>query len=331
MIMKRQCPEQMMQEICHVMGMIPSENNPMGCGVYLKGDGKTTQGFFWYLIHEDHFVLTKSDFIFCRDTLLTMPGSSFYLSLRLDYARHLPPGKILAFMEEKGHHTNTIMDKGTRVAYTEVMYMPPFYKKHLETAFTAVGDSPLELLKNMGGEHNWSSAMMSVLSDIYKSNLTSLAAELFYVAKSYELMAELVAMGNTRLPKKVADYEDILRVLQYIDENYTGTIKQTELVKLSHMSSTKLKNLFRRFTGCTITGYILGKKADHAAHLLADSEMSVEQIAKAVGFDTATGFATSFKKQTGYSPSKYRKQIIFNCLKNPSEIENFCRENLAGK
>ena len=83
------------------------------------------------------------------------------------------------------------------------------------------------------------------------------------------------------------------------------------------MSTTKLKNLFRQFTGCTITEYILSKKTDYASHLLADSDLSIEELAKKVGFDTVSGFSTSFKKQMGIPPSEYRRQIEFNCLKNP--------------
>ena len=125
-----------------------------------------------------------------------------YISLRLDYAKHLPPGKILAFMEEKGDAANTIMRAGSHVAYTEVLYMPSFYMRHLRTAFTSSDASPVEILKNMGGEHNWSSEMMDLLSDIQKCRRTGMEGELYYVGKAYELMAALIAMGTSRLPKK---------------------------------------------------------------------------------------------------------------------------------
>lgn len=309
--------DDVMKTMCRSMGMIP-HNDPFGCGSYFVGDGKTTNGFFWYLVFEDYFVITKCDYVFCKETHFTMAGGSLYLSLRLDYAGHLPPGKILAFMEEAGAPAGMTMTPGTRVAYTEVTYIPAFYKKHLETAFNGAGAEPLVLLKSMGGEHNWSADMMRVLCDIQKCSLTGLAAELRYVGKGYELMAALVAMGNERLPKKPMDYEDIARVIAYIDENYTHSITQSELVSLSHMSATKLKNLFRQFAGCTITDYIMQRKADRAEHLLADTTLTVEEISRMIGFDTATGFATSFKKMTGLSPSEYRRQIAFQCLRDPS-------------
>ena len=309
--------------MCNDMGMVKNnEKNPFGCGSFFQGDDHITQGYFWFLPHGKHFVITKCDFYFLKDTELTMPNDSLYISLRLEYAKHLPPGKIVAYLEENGAPINTLMRKGSRVAYTEVLYSPSFYKMHLETLFTAQKASPLEILKNMGGEHNWSAEIMDVLKKIYACSLNGMAAELYYIAGAYALMSAVLEMGNGRLPKKSTDYESIVHVIQYIDDNFSHTIKLAELSRLANMSATKLKNLFRQFTGCTVTEYILSKKADYASHLLADSDLSIEELAKKVGFDTVAGFSTSFKKQTGIPPSEYRRQIEFNCLKNPSEVAN---------
>jgi AraC-like DNA-binding protein len=320
-------PKELIEIICSDIGMSPKGNEPHGCGTRLEGDGKTTSGYFWYLAHENRFVISQCDFVFCRDVQMGSPANALYIALRLDYARHLPPGMILAFMEEKGGHANAFMKNGTRVAYTEVMYLAPFYKSRLETYSAGLHVDPVKILKNMGGEHNWPPEMMEVLTDIMKVKQTGIAAELYFIAKSYELMAMLVAMGDSRLPKKTSDYDHVLGVIRHIDQNYTKNIKQNDLVRLASMSPTKLKNLFRQFTGCTITEYMMNKKADDAAHLLADSDMTVEEIARIVGFDTATGFTTSFKKQIGIPPSEYRKRIMFHCVKNPSEIENLSFEN----
>lgn len=314
--------------MCNDMGMIKNnDNNLFGCGSFFQGDGHTTQGYFWFLPHGDNFIITKCDFYFLKDTKLTMPNDSLYISLRLEYAKHLPPGKIMAYLEENGTPIHTLMPKGSRVAYTEVLYSPSFYKMQLKNLFTAQNASPLEILKNMGGEHNWSSEIMNVLKKIYACSLSGMSAELYYIAGAYALMSAVIEMGNGRLPKKSTDYKSIVRVIQYIDDNFSQTIKLAELSRLANMSATKLKKLFRQFTGCTITEYILSKKTDYASHLLADSDLSIEELAKKVGFDTVAGFSTSFKKQTGIPPSEYRKQIGFNCLKNPSEIKNLTFEN----
>ena len=72
----------------------------------------------------------------------------------------------------------------------------------------------------------------------------------------------------------------------------------------------------------SFSGWNKDARTGHAAHLLADTEMPVEQIAKQVGFDTATGFSTFFRRQTGISPTEYRRQMRTNCMKNPSQMEN---------
>lgn len=314
--------------MCNDMGMIKNnDNNLFGCGSFFQGNGRTTQGYFWFLPHGDNFIITKCDFYFLKDTKLTMPNDSLYISLRLEYAKHLPPGKIMAYLEENGTPIHTLMPKGSRVAYTEVLYSPSFYKMQLKNLFTAQNGRPLEILKNMGGEHNWSAEIMNVLKKIYACSLKGMAAELYYIAGAYALMSAVLEMGNGRLPKKSTDYKSIVRVIQYIDDNFAQTIKSAKLSRLANMSATKLKSLFRQFTGCTITEYILSKKTDYASHLLADSDLSIEELAKKVGFDTVAGFSTSFKKQTGIPPSEYRKQIGFNCLKNPSGIKNLTFEN----
>lgn len=306
-------------DMCATMGMTETnENNPFRCGTFFQGDGITTQGYFWCLSHEHHFSITKCDFYFCRDTELTMPRDSRYISLRLEYAKHLPPGKITAYLEERGAMSSTRMQRGSRVAYTEVLYEPAFYKKQLGPMFTSQNVNPVEILKQMGGEHNWSGEMMDALMKIYLCELKGMAAELYYVAGAYALMSALIEMGNGRLPKKNADYENVLRVVQYIDEHYTDELRQEDLVRLASMSSTKLKNLFRQFTGCTMTDYILAKKTDRASHLLADTDFSIEEIARQVGFHTVAGFSTSFKKKTGLSPTEYRHRIEFNCFIDPS-------------
>lgn len=310
-----------MMDMCGAMGMVAQKNEDNTYGVRMVGNGKATQGRFWFFAHENHFVVSHCDFVFCENCKLYMPPNMPYIALRLDTANHLSPGKIISFMEERGEHFSTKMKAGTRVAYTEVLYAPEFYKKHLGRCFPGLKDNPAQILKNMGGEHNWPADMMSILTSIRECGLPGAAAELFLVAKAYELMATLVHMGDARSPRNAADYICILAVIKHLDTNLDRVVKQSELVQLSNMSATKLKSLFKQFTGRTITEYVLEKKADQAAHFLSDTNMSIEEISERVGFDTPTGFSTSFKKQIGLSPTEYRKRMAFHCMKDPSQIK----------
>ena len=55
--------------MCNDMGMVKNnEKNPFGCGSFFQGDDHITQGYFWFLPHGEHFVITKCDFYFLKDT-----------------------------------------------------------------------------------------------------------------------------------------------------------------------------------------------------------------------------------------------------------------------
>jgi AraC-like DNA-binding protein len=303
------------------MGMLLSPHQVDDCGCQYIGDGKTTEGYLWFYAHEDYFAVTKCDFVFLKDHLLQMPFASSYLVLRLDYASHLPPGKVIAFMEETGNAVSASMKKGTHIANTEIMYLSVFYQKHMASSFPSLKESPMEILRNMTGEHNWPSDMYSILFEVKNHDSSNASAGLYYVGKAYELMASLLAMGAQRAPRNESDYIRLIGVIHYIENHISENIGQKDFLKIASMSPTKLKTLFRQFTGSSITDYIAAKKVDRAAHLLSDTDMSIEEIAFQTGFETPSGFATFFKKHTEITPTAYRKQMEFSCLKNPSEKE----------
>ena len=320
--------KEMLLEMGRNMGMAPVADVMHECGTHLIGDHKTTEGYMWYFIHDEYFSITKCDFVFLHDCILHMPGDMLYISLRLDQSSHLPPGKIVSFMEELGKSMRAKMPKGTRVSYTEVMYRPVFYKKHLDLSFSKLRVSLTDILKQMGGEHNWPPEMMKIITDITKCKLTGTAAELFFVGKAYELMSAILEMGKNRILKNESDYKMITEVIEYLNAHLDQNVRQKDLVKLSSSSPTKLKALFKRFTGQSITDYTADLRADKAAHLLTETDKNIVEISQLLGYETPTGFATAFKKQMGISPSEYRRQMTFHCLKNPSGLGTLSFQNL---
>ncbi len=309
-----------LRSVCAQLGLRKADANPYECGEYLVGNGIDVTGYFWFLPYERHIAISTCDFSFCRDVVANFPEKTRYIALRLEYAKHLPSGRIIAFLEESGGSVNAHMRRGMRVAYTEVMYLPSFYHQHLSECFSGYPEEPSKILRDMGGEHNWPASMMTVLNDIRKSQLSGTAKELYVVAKAYELMAVLLKMGSDRLPARSADFESVTSAVEYINENYTGSIEQRDLVRMANMSATKLKRLFKLVTGLTITQYVVERKTDLAMHLLADTDLPVADIARKSGFKTPSGFATSFKRQVGMTPREYRLSMRAGVLHNPSSI-----------
>lgn len=52
--------------------------------------------------------------------------------------------------------------------------------------------------------------------------------------------------------------------------------------------------------------------------LLTNSDAHIDEIARTLGFETATGFSTSFKKLNRISPTQFHQQLNANFIKTPS-------------
>lgn len=83
-----------------------------------------------------------------------------------------------------------------------------------------------------------------------------------------------------------------------------------ELSKHLGMSDTYFRKLFVASTGETPLRYICRLRMDRATELLRSSYYSMDQIAERCGFATVNYFSLFVKKETGLSPSAYRKKLL---------------------
>jgi YesN/AraC family two-component response regulator len=100
------------------------------------------------------------------------------------------------------------------------------------------------------------------------------------------------------------------RCLSYIHEHYTGDFGIESLAKSISVSPSYLLRLFKRRMRVTPMHYRNLVRIDKAKLLLLDRRFTVEEIAQHVGFDGARYFSRAFKKETGLSPSEFRKRQL---------------------
>ncbi len=89
------------------------------------------------------------------------------------------------------------------------------------------------------------------------------------------------------------------------------------------MSQSHFSTVFAQETGITFTQYLTALRIGKAKELLSATRMRSSEIAFAVGYNDAHYFSYLFKKQTGVTPSEYRKS-------NKSEPESKDNETTAG-
>ena len=82
----------------------------------------------------------------------------------------------------------------------------------------------------------------------------------------------------------------------------------SELAVECCLSESRFCHLFREVTGKSVKAFVLSMKTDRAMELLRETDMSVREIAEAVGYVDQNYFSRMFRREVGVSPSEYRRR-----------------------
>ena len=75
------------------------------------------------------------------------------------------------------------------------------------------------------------------------------------------------------------------------------------------LSATTVKEGFRRLYGLPVHTWLRQRRMERAAELLHTTELSLEGVAKAVGYSSVSQFIAAFRQQYGLTPGQYRKNV----------------------
>lgn len=108
--------------------------------------------------------------------------------------------------------------------------------------------------------------------------------------------------------QKIQLLDQLRAVMQYIDDNLFSDLNLEALADAAHMSRSHFSALFKQLNGLSPWEYIVSRRISHAAGLLRSTALSVTQIAIDCGFNTTANFNYAFRRQTGKTPTQYRKE-----------------------
>ncbi|MCD7930807.1 MAG: AraC family transcriptional regulator [Tannerellaceae bacterium] len=104
-----------------------------------------------------------------------------------------------------------------------------------------------------------------------------------------------------------SDSRRILKVQQYIQENYEKQLSLSELAGLAHMTSSAFSRFFKLHAGKNVTDFIIDYRLGVAARLLVDTAKGVSEICYDCGFNNLSNFNRIFRRKKGCSPKEFRK------------------------
>ena len=130
------------------------------------------------------------------------------------------------------------------------------------------------------------------------------------------LLNSICAEVMTQAKFEASRHEDGVlyqKVIEYISESYTQSIRLTQVAKEFGYNPKYLSHALHELTGVHFNHLVNFYRVNHAKRLLEkDSEWSIAAIAAESGFDAINTFNREFKRLTGMTPGEYKKLFNYN-------------------
>ena len=157
--------------------------------------------------------------------------------------------------------------------------------------------------------------LMKQLQDMVKSGYPAIALDAMSTSILTELYGQL-SLKFTRESSPENQKQIYLDILDYIKTNITRPLKISEIAAHFGYNEKYLSHRFAEVFDIPLKQYILRVKIEQANFLLTDTNKSVSEIARELGFSDNHNFSRTYKRLTGLTPSEYRdtfsKRLLFH-------------------
>jgi AraC-like DNA-binding protein len=132
------------------------------------------------------------------------------------------------------------------------------------------------------------------------------------VLKLKELLVNLINSDPllTAYFKKLTESERP-SLQQIMEKNFCFRLRLEDYAELCHRSLSAFKREFQQTYKESPGKWIMKRRVERAANLLANTDQSVTEVAFETGFEDLSHFSRVFKNITGINPSEYKKSLAF--------------------
>lgn len=134
--------------------------------------------------------------------------------------------------------------------------------------------------------------------------------ELFVQASFIQIISVISRRQREDHPPQISERNDrIYKSLGYIHENYSARLSMDELAKMAYLSVNRYSVVFKSLIGVSPQNYIIKYRLQKAMELLRLTDMTIAQVAAAVGYSDQLYFSRLFKRHMQRTPSDYIRQL----------------------
>ncbi|MHA7966328.1 helix-turn-helix domain-containing protein [Paenibacillus sp. CAU 1782] len=140
-------------------------------------------------------------------------------------------------------------------------------------------------------------------------NLYKQFASIYRINHYAEWIIERVTAFLAHMEKrsKERSNDTITAVKAYISGHLSGDLSLENVASLVFISPKYLSKIFKEETGIVYSEYVTAQRMERARELMAQQDLTVEQVASTVGYRTPAYFIKKFKEIHGCTPGKFMR------------------------
>ena len=249
---------------------------------------------------EQHYKVGTKDCNVTKDNfLLINQGQSYKTSFEGSSEQEMfmvgfKPGFAEGIFQSLTHTEEWLLDHPTDVADMPLHFFEKTYDRddNISDIFST--------LRKVINEENADASKTLDLDHLY----TQLIERLIQI--QYGIYGDIRTKGQVKVSTGIELYKRLHIAKDYMDAHYATDITLEDIARISYLSVSHFKRLFKEYFLITPHQYIIQKRLNKAKELLTETEMPVRNICSSIGFENTSSFIRLFRTSYDRTPLAYR-------------------------